>query len=50
MSDWTCERTRTAATSAHDVLITTRALAAAPTLVGRGRPGHMTAARGEVTP
>ena len=46
MSDWIRERTRTVATSAHVVLTTTRALAGAPTMVGRGRPGHMAAARG----
>jgi hypothetical protein len=49
MPDWTCERTRTAAASAHDVLTTTRAAAGAPTFVGASRAAWPAAARGGVT-
>jgi hypothetical protein len=50
MADWTCERTRTAAASAHDVLTTTRAAAGAPAIVAASRSAWPPTARGGVTP
>ena len=50
MSDWTGVRTRTAAVSAHDVLITIRVPAGAPATIDCRPPALMRGARGVMTP